>query len=53
MFDADETVLLMQAAVEVDRHGTLGVDTAMQLNGLICCDECLAEMIQAAVEYAL
>lgn len=53
MFDADQVRLLMKAAVEYDRHGTLPTDTLLDLTDVVCCDECLADMITAASEEAL
>lgn len=53
MFDADQVRLLMKAAVEYDRHGTLPADTAMAVADVTCCDECLADMIASATEEAL
>lgn len=53
MFDADQVRLLMKAAVEFDRHGTLPVDTAMDLAGVACCEMCLADIIADARDDAL
>lgn len=53
MFDADQVRLLMKAAVEYERHGTLPTDTAMAVADLACCEDCLANMIAAATEEAL
>lgn len=53
MFDADTVRLLMKAAVEMDRHGSLPVDTAMQLDTAVCCDECTTELLDAAITEAL
>lgn len=53
MFDADQVRLLMKAAVEFDRHGTLPTDTAMAIEEISCCEECLAEMLDAATQDAL
>lgn len=53
MFNTEEVRLLMKAAVEYDRHGTLPVDTLMSLEDVTCCDECLADMLAGASEEAL
>lgn len=52
-FDADQVRSLMKAAVELDRHGTLPTDTAMELNGILCCDDCTQEMLDHAIENAI
>lgn len=53
MFDADQVRLLMKAAVEYERHGTLPVDTQLALTDATCCETCGEDMVVAAVEEAL
>lgn len=53
MFDADQVRLLMKAAVEYERHGTLPTDTAMALTDVSCCEGCGVDMVVAATEEAL
>lgn len=53
MFDADEVRLLVRAAIEQERHGTLPVDTEMELNNVGCCAACAKELIDTARKEAL
>lgn len=53
MFTADEVQLFIRAAIELERHGCLPVDTQMDLLGIACCDECAADIISSGIEDAL
>lgn len=53
MFDADDVKLFVKAAIEIERHGILPIDTEMQLEGIVCCGACAVDLIRSATEEAL
>lgn len=53
MFDPDTVRLLMKAAVELERHGTLPADTQMRVTEALCCGECAEDLLNAAIDEAL